>query len=345
MAPSPSCVSWRALAPDNAPVARSSHGVSVVGDTLYVFGGEHVARTPIDSAMHALDLSAPGAAFVAVRADSAPPPRVGHAQASIGSVVYVFGGRQGVEIDEAPLNDLWAFDTATRAWDKLAARAAGDAPCPRSFHVMTAARDKLYVFGGCGPAGTGRLADLHEYDVKRGAWTTLPTSDAIEGRGGAGFAASADGSKLLVAGGFAGREMNDVHAYDVATKTWATLRAPRERGERGGGALRPRSVWPVLAAPRFGDCVVGFGGEVDPSERGHDGAGGFANDVVAIDARTGDARTLEPAPGSASAAPTARGWTSAAYWARENAIVVFGGLSGSDKEPERLGDVQIGVLE
>ena len=31
----------------NFPVARSSHKISVIGDTLYMFGGEHEARTPI----------------------------------------------------------------------------------------------------------------------------------------------------------------------------------------------------------------------------------------------------------------------------------------------------------
>ena len=31
----------------NFPVSRSSHKISVVGDTLYMFGGEHEARTPI----------------------------------------------------------------------------------------------------------------------------------------------------------------------------------------------------------------------------------------------------------------------------------------------------------
>ena len=33
-------------------------------------------------------------------------------------------------------------------------------------------------------------------------------------------------------------------------------------------------------------CV--FGGEVSPSDKGHEGAGGFADDLVAVDAGTGD---------------------------------------------------------
>jgi hypothetical protein len=36
------------------PLARSSHGLSTHKDTVYVFGGEHVPRTAIDSTIHAL---------------------------------------------------------------------------------------------------------------------------------------------------------------------------------------------------------------------------------------------------------------------------------------------------
>ena len=205
MAPYPHHVTLRARSPANAPIARSSHGASVINNTLYVFGGEHVARTPIDSVVHALDLTDPNAAFVAIDGGAnAPPPRVGHAQASIENVFYVFGGRRGVEMNESPLNDLWAFDVESREWTDLSG-GAGDVPCPRSFHVATAARGKLYVFGGCGPADAGRLADLHEYDVASKTWTKLPGSDAIESRGGAGFSSTTDGSTLVIAGGFAGR--------------------------------------------------------------------------------------------------------------------------------------------
>ena len=44
---------------------------------------------------------------------------------------------------------------------------------------------KLFLFGGCG--ANGRLNDLHEFDIGRGKWTQLPSSNAIRGRGGASF--------------------------------------------------------------------------------------------------------------------------------------------------------------
>lgn len=39
------------------PCTRSSHDISIINNILYVFGGEHIARTPIDSNLYYLDLS------------------------------------------------------------------------------------------------------------------------------------------------------------------------------------------------------------------------------------------------------------------------------------------------
>ena len=79
-----STLSWRevktpkeAPAPGGAPLARSSHGVSVVGDTLFMFGGEHSARNPIGTELHSLDLGADSPCWteVAVQGSATPPPR------------------------------------------------------------------------------------------------------------------------------------------------------------------------------------------------------------------------------------------------------------------------------
>ncbi len=41
-----------------------------------------------------------------IAGDKAPCPRVAHAAAASGDKLYVFGGRQGVEVEVA-LDDLW----------------------------------------------------------------------------------------------------------------------------------------------------------------------------------------------------------------------------------------------
>ena len=62
---------------------------------------------------------------------------------------------------------------------------------------------------------------------------------------------------------FAGEETSDVHRYDVAGDKW-------EEVEKG----LPEAVSVALCfAVR--DKIVMFGGEVEPSKRGHAGAGNF----------------------------------------------------------------------
>lgn len=50
---------WKCLTahPD---LQRSSHTVSVIGHTAYVFGGEFVAREPRDNKVFAIQLDKPG---------------------------------------------------------------------------------------------------------------------------------------------------------------------------------------------------------------------------------------------------------------------------------------------
>ena len=72
-----STITWSEVKAPKVPLARSSHGVSVVGDTLFMFGGEHSARDPIGTEVHSLDLGAdsPQWVEVAVQGEARPLPR------------------------------------------------------------------------------------------------------------------------------------------------------------------------------------------------------------------------------------------------------------------------------
>ena len=205
-----------------SPVSRSSHGVSIVDNTVYMFGGEHEARTPVANDLHSLDLSQATLEWrkVAVTGD-VPSARFGHGQCSVGPFLYVFGGRQGTAIDEKLLNDLYKFDTRTNVWSQV--HVSGDVPCARSFHSMVARGSSIFVFGGC--PETGRLADLHHYDTETSTWTRLETGP-MEGRGGTPLVATPAGD-LFVIGGFAGREMGDIHKYNISTNKWETMKEVR----------------------------------------------------------------------------------------------------------------------
>lgn len=103
------------------PLPRSSHEISCTpsGDCL-VFGGEHVARTPIDSALHLFSFSSNSWTVIEPISSTLPCSRVGHAQSIVGDELFVFGGRQGITMEEKPLNDLWKFNLKSREWISIA---------------------------------------------------------------------------------------------------------------------------------------------------------------------------------------------------------------------------------
>ena len=319
--------------------ARSSHGVSIYKDRLLLIGGEKVARTPIDdgTTVWAKNLSAgdvgagspsPWGVLENSNPSVVPPPRVAHAQAMVGNMLYIFGGRQGITMGEKPLNDLWMFDVETQAWTDLTATMTGVVPEKRSFHKMLAIGTKLYVFGGC--LSTGRSASLHCLDTKTITWTLLSeTPEGLPGRGGGGFVASSDGQALFSVGGFFGQESNSVWRFDLVSNTW------NEVLSEGNNALRPFSV---SCGVTLGAYLVFFGGEVDPSTKGHEGAGGFTNNVVLLDGLTGAVMSrIAEVASSTGQIPESRGWADCAAWGH-NKLVVYGGLTGNDDAPRRLED-------
>jgi len=351
-------LSWTEIVPlpdpeHGTPFPRSSHGVSVVQDAtrLILYGGENVARTPLDSSQACWavdnlkdDESSPPRWRRIDFAKGGPPPRVAHAQdASRDGTnrVYVFGGRAGISMNEETMDDLWVLDCSgepgTEAWSEVEQR--GDVrPEARSFHRMVCVDEdrSLYVFGGCG-AQSGRLNDLFRFDLATNTWHDLGASPSLRGRGGPNLLPLSSGSKLGVVAGFAGEETSDGHRFDLEKGAWED--SPMGSDLNG---LRPRSVCVSGSFPTTGLAVI-FGGEVDPSQKGHEGAGGFASDVVLLDEKTGALKeTVQPRKGEPW--PEQRGWSAGAGVADSGStgveqLYVFGGLSGDDSNPRRLSDL------
>jgi len=335
------------------PISRSSHAISSIGNKVFLLGGEHVARTPIDSTVYEFTADRDTWDVVEVVSGEAPSHRIAHGQAVIGSKIYVFGGRQGIHMDEKPLNDLHCFDTSTRVWSGSIPYISGEPPSARSFHKMVSVGDMLYVFGGC--AADGRQKDIHSFNTLTGVWAALEKSLDIAGRGGPSFAAVNTGTivdgttsdSLMVTAGFSGQENNDMHMYNIASDSWSpSVTLP----------YRARSVCPTTTISK-GKYVLLFGGEVNISDRGHEGAGDFSNDIVCIDSATGTIlKCTNITEGSdASKCPPARGWTematlgsksnsssiltlSGSHCESAHSVLLFGGLTGNDENPQRLGD-------
>ncbi|XP_013384298.1 nitrile-specifier protein 5 [Lingula anatina] len=296
------------------PKARSSHSLTVVGKKAFMFGGEHEPRKPIDNKLHAYDLEKNEWSEVHTHG-AAPCPRIACATAAVQGCVLVFGGRTGITMGEGALNDLHSFDLESSTWSQLNTKCP---PAPRSFHTTTSVGTKFFVFGGC--SDKGRLNDLHCYDTKLGEWEEMPCSEAILGRGGSCITAL--GGAIYVTAGFSGKEMNDMHRFDIATRTWSQLSMARP--------IPPRSVFGCV--PVGEHHLIAFGGEVDPSDQGHEGAGEFSNETFVFN-------TQNPTEGWTKVSvkgqvPPPRGWFAAA--GLPNGMLVFGGNSPSNA---RLADL------
>lgn len=128
-----------------APGARAGHTAHVLGDTLWVLGGEDARRRPCADVAR-LQLST-GEWEPRVRcAGPAPPsPRVGHCSAERGGVIYLFGG---IAPGGACVSTLAALDTAASPPAWLAPRCAGTAPAPRAGAAGALLGDTWFVAGG-----------------------------------------------------------------------------------------------------------------------------------------------------------------------------------------------------
>lgn len=324
-----------------SPCARSSHGLSIVqnGTRLILHGGENIARTPLEDkdATWAADLKDGNWHWRRIVASSTPPARLAHAQADWNDTVYIFGGRAGITMDEKAMNDLWKLDASgeegSETWTLVEPEGASSDPPPepRSFHRMVCVGDSLYVFGGCG--ANGRMADLHRFDLVKNTWQNLGVS-SLRGRGGASLLTLASDAMLAVVAGFAGEETADGQSFNISSSKWND-----EMLTESLQGMRPRSVCVSGSFPSAGLSVI-VGGEVDPSDRGHEGAGGFENDVVVLKEDSGKyvatvkASITEPWPEK-------RGWSDAASVQDGSAghLYIFGGLSGDDQNPRRLDDL------
>lgn len=318
---------WRLLGQAAAQqLPRSSHSVTAVASSrLYLFGGEHLPRVPVDNVVYQYDWSSGQWAPLPV-GGQAPRSRVAHAAASVGKWLYVFGGRAmtsptgGGKDGSKPcweeLGDLYRLDTEALTWEQLAADGAPEA---RSYHAMAADEGghDLYVFGGCGKSG--RLGDLHRYDTATGTWHCCPAPEpSIVGRGGAGMAVV--NGKVYVVGGFYGKEVSEVLCYDSSTRQWSAVERQLQP---------PRSVFAIGVR---NSRIYVFGGELDPSTKGHEGAGAFYDQVEVFDPATA-ADVGWQKLSLAGEAPVARGWLASAM--TQSGWFLHGGLDSSN---QRLSD-------
>ncbi|KFK24630.1 hypothetical protein AALP_AA8G004400 [Arabis alpina] len=312
------------------PGPRSSHAMTVVGNKVYFFGGELKPTIPIDNDLClkptipidndlcVFDLDTQEWSIASVTGD-APFPCFGVCMVTIGSTIYVYGGRDA----SRQYNGLYSYDTLTNEWKMLSP--AGEGLLGRSYHSMVADDRKIYVFGGV--SANGRLNTLDAYDVIDGKWVQYPSAgDACKGRGAPGLAIVE--GKIWVLFGFDGNELGDIHCFDLASGVWTAV-------ETSGDIPEARSVFPAVSCGKY---VVIYGGEEEPHELMHMGAGKFSEDVYKLDTETLVWEKVKLVDEAKEAKPSPRGWCGFAVGVKDGreGLLVHGGNCPSN---ERLDDL------
>jgi len=219
----PGNMTWTLLQPTGtAPCTRGGHTACLVGDLLYVYGGEDVKRRPL-SDVWALDLSVMAWCKVEVGGGPkvpAPPARSGHV-ATVYKEKYlvVFGGGSIANC----YNDTWVLDLESCKWTRP--NVFGPLPPPRAGHSAALVGDTWFVLGG-GNNVRGCVdmlaADFSDMPVMNITWRrvcTVPAGSPLSSEGVSLM--HVPHLQLLVAfGGYNGKYHNTVSVYKLPTSEY-----------------------------------------------------------------------------------------------------------------------------
>ena len=135
-------------------------------------------------------------------------------------------------------NDVWAFDLASRTWQKM--MPSGTLPNPRygSASVHDPISRRLVMFAGF--TDMGRYGDTRAYDITTSAWIDLtPSGTNPEVR--CLHTASYDvlRHRMIIYAGQHSGPLDDIWAFDLTSKTWANLTP----ASRPSGRIFPSSIY------------------------------------------------------------------------------------------------------
>src|SRR5690606_20507674 len=116
-----------------SPCKRSYHSAVIVGDSMYVFGGERVVRKIPFYMDDTWELNLKEHKWYNVGKGSLekPPKRCLHGACTVGHYMYIFGG---FTTNSVCLNDMYRFDFIQKQWTQVIQ--GGEIPDPRSSHKM-----------------------------------------------------------------------------------------------------------------------------------------------------------------------------------------------------------------
>lgn len=324
-------VEWKKVEMDVKLPSRDGHCAAAIANKLYIFGGvrwlSDIGEVTESNEILLFDVDTLVLSKI-VTGGEIPSARSSAAMAAVGNKLYVFGG---LSRDCGWLNDLHAFDTETKQWERIVFH--GASPSPRDKLACVTTANKILFWGGFGPSDEQDTVqeegaqfewfnDLFCFDTDNYTWKKLlpdctgcPTTRAAHGM-------CAVGSKVIIFGGrdSVGRK-NDLFILNTETLEWISTPTTGREPE-------PRSFHSCTAV---GNRVIVFGGR-SPQNIHFD-------DIHIFD--VGTCEWLQPSV--CGDKPSARGVHTATLVG--NQFVLYGGSSKFDEEAmqcqQYFGDIHL----
>lgn len=209
------------------PKARYEHGAVVIGDKMYIFGGNHNGRYLSD--LQALDLKTWTWSKIEVKSGSdtssvGVTPCAGHSLiAWQGNQILSIGGHTK---DPSETLQVKAFDLQTSRWSNL--KTYGKPPISRGGQSASLVGSSIVIFGGQ-DAKRSLLNDLHILDLETMTWDEIDTLGVPPSPRSDHAAAVHAGCYLLIFGGGSHATcFNDLHVLDLQTMEWSR---PTQQGD------------------------------------------------------------------------------------------------------------------
>ncbi|KAL9624434.1 MAG: hypothetical protein Q9160_001397 [Pyrenula sp. 1 TL-2023] len=211
--------------PSVSTLARTGHTLNVIRGKAYIFGGKRADG----------EEDKPGQVFVVTLPSSleldnidyqtvapenpdqskpipVPAQRSAHASTSVGTDIYIFGGRPATSPESAPLSEAGAvhrFSTSILTWTSLTpdnAQCSSGTPPPRTYASMTSTPHPLPS-----PAG-----EDHTLSPITSAESVPSIEDSTPAGGGGG-------GTLFLHGGSdsSGGSLTDTWAFDIPSRIWS----------------------------------------------------------------------------------------------------------------------------
>ena len=291
---------WSVLAPEGAPGAPSPRNEAcgaIIENAIWVFGGslesdaEGGGQGPSCDELWRFDIASH--VWERVVAPDGPSPRCASGCATSGTILYIYGGG-GVGLDQriiAPLDDAFAFDTASLTWRELTVNSSSTRPPGRSLPQIAVPGDgsELWLFGGFSEVGsrlndTWVLAGLKQVAAGQAthcSWYELPVVDDDRGRpeprschsgatvhlpseSTAAGTAPLEPHWVIVSGrlGFGAAafkdgdsdttDADDVWLFNFRTRVWTEVEV---QGGISPGPLRSHAMTAITSPPRSGEAA------------------------------------------------------------------------------------------